>query len=161
VTGSRAPAPVLRMNWYFVVGLAVVVGSAAAYGIFLRGTSALAHADLVWEGAVIDSMPSDARRYRVTLEPPRGRPKVGETQPWLASIADAQKRPLSGCQLHFGGIMPEHGHGLPTEPRLTQEPEPGRYLIEAVRFSMRGYWRMSLEIAGCGLPDLASFDLRL
>jgi hypothetical protein len=42
--------------------------------------------------------------------------------------------------------MPEHDHGLPTQPRVTEEINPGTYLLEGVRFHMPGKWSMVISI---------------
>jgi hypothetical protein len=95
------------------------------------------------------------------LAPASDRLQVGVTEPWIATIRDPGSKPVSGCRPAFRGWMPEHGHGLPTEPRFTRETEPGRYLIEGVRLSMPGHWQLDLEIVGCGASDVARFELRL
>ena len=54
--------------------------------------------------------------------------------------------------------MPEHDHGLPTAPRVTRELEPGRYLLEGVRFHMGGRWELILQIETAGAADTARFE---
>jgi hypothetical protein len=61
----------------------------------------------------------------------------------------------------FDGTMPAHGHGLPLQPRVTREPEPGVYLIEGVRFSMPGHWQLWLGVDRCGPKDSVTFDVTL
>ena len=41
--------------------------------------------------------------------------------------------------------MPQHGHGLPTRPRVTRSLGEGIYEIEGVRFNMGGWWGIKLR----------------
>ena len=36
--------------------------------------------------------------------------------------------------------MPEHGHGFPTVPEVTEYLGDGKYLVEGLKFSMPGWW---------------------
>ena len=38
--------------------------------------------------------------------------------------------------------MPDHDHGLPTQPQVTSRLENGDYLLEGVRFHMPGKWQL-------------------
>ena len=42
--------------------------------------------------------------------------------------------------------MPGHVHGLPTKPRITQEIEPGVYIVDGVKFQMKGWWVMKFVL---------------
>jgi hypothetical protein len=59
------------------------------------------------------------------------------------------------------GDMPEHGHGLPTEPEVTEEIEPGVYLLEGMKFSMPGWWEVKLHIKAGTREDSVTFNLQL
>jgi len=54
---------------------------------------------------------------------------------------------VSGATLDIVGGMPEHNHGMPTQPQITEELAPGRYLLEGVRFHMPGLWRLTASIS--------------
>jgi hypothetical protein len=54
--------------------------------------------------------------------------------------------------------MPQHGHGLPTRPRITRELEDGTYLLEGMKFSMTGWWEVKLDIQGPQGPDRVTFN---
>ena len=57
--------------------------------------------------------------------------------------------------------MPEHGHGLPTEPEVTGELDGGRYVVEGVKFSMPGWWVINLHIHTEKERDQASFNVMI
>jgi len=107
---------------------------------------------------------------RTTARPEGGplvaiRPRLASTDPasmhdWLVEITDPAGAPVSGCQVTFAASMPEHGHGLPTEPRVLGEESKGRYRVGGVRFSMPGYWVVTVKLWGCGAPQRVDFDVR-
>jgi hypothetical protein len=57
--------------------------------------------------------------------------------------------------------MPEHGHGMPTQPEVTQELSGGEYLVEGMKFSMPGWWVMKFHIKTIDKEDHATFNLLL
>jgi len=42
--------------------------------------------------------------------------------------------------------MPEHDHGLPTIPRVTEELGGGDYKLDGLRFHMSGYWEVIVTV---------------
>jgi hypothetical protein len=54
--------------------------------------------------------------------------------------------------------MPQHGHGLPTRPRVTREVESGTYLVEGMKFSMPGWWNIKFDIQGSQGRDKVTFN---
>jgi hypothetical protein len=65
---------------------------------------------------------------------------------WHVHISYASGGPVSGATLDIDGGMPEHHHGLPTQPQATAGVTPGDYVIKGVRFSMTGWWVFKLAI---------------
>ncbi|NKB32222.1 MAG: auxin-binding protein [Pseudomonadales bacterium] len=59
------------------------------------------------------------------------------------------------------GGMPEHDHGLPTQPQVTAEISPGVYLIEGIRFHMPGAWQMLFTIQVDGRTTEATLEFQL
>ena len=65
---------------------------------------------------------------------------------WEVVLTD-EDGAVSGATLDIVGGMPEHNHGMPTQPQITEELAPGRYLLEGVRFHMPGLWRLTASIS--------------
>lgn len=65
---------------------------------------------------------------------------------WTLILRDAQGRPVEEAEISVTGGMPEHNHGLPTEPRVTRSLGDGRYLLEGMRFHMQGYWELNIAV---------------
>ena len=57
--------------------------------------------------------------------------------------------------------MPEHDHGLPTQPEVTMRLYNGDYLLEGVRFHMQGHWELQIEFQYAGVDDTAIIDFDL
>jgi hypothetical protein len=104
--------------------------------------------------------PSAAGRYIATLEPARPlRPRQMQTV--RVTLRDAEGRAIDEAQISIDGGMPQHGHGLPTRPRVTRNLGEGSYEIEGVRFNMGGWWEFKLAIAGSRGADTVIFNLDL
>src|SRR5688572_18083791 len=72
--------------------------------------------------------------YTATLEPSQPlRPRKLQTV--QVRIMDASGQPVDGATITIDGGMPQHGHGLPTRPRVTRHLGAGVYQIEGVRFN--------------------------
>ena len=99
-------------------------------------------------------------RYLATLEPARSlRPRQMQTVRVI--VRDAEGRAIDDAQISIDGGMPQHGHGLPTRPRVTRNLGDGIYEIEGVRFNMGGWWEFKLAIAGSNGADTVTFNLDL
>jgi hypothetical protein len=95
-----------------------------------------------------------------TLEPARPlRPRQMQTV--RVTVRDAEGRAIDEAQISIDGGMPQHGHGLPTRPRVTRNLGDGMYEIEGVRFNMGGWWEFTLDIAGSRGADTVTFNLDL
>jgi hypothetical protein len=69
--------------------------------------------------------------------------------------------PLTDAAITIDGGMPQHGHGLPTRPRVTQNLGNGLYEISGVRFNMGGWWELKLIIETPAGTDTVTFNLGL
>jgi hypothetical protein len=104
--------------------------------------------------------PSAGGRYVATLEPAKPlRPRQMQTV--RITVRDAEGRAIDEAQISIDGGMPQHGHGLPTRPRVTRNLGDGMYEIEGVRFNMGGWWEFKLAIAGSRGADTVTFNLNL
>ncbi|UCD34031.1 MAG: FixH family protein, partial [Nitrospiraceae bacterium] len=86
---------------------------------------------------------------------------INTIQAWTLTIETANGNPVEGAQIRVDGDMPEHGHGLPTQPEATEYLGDGKYLIEGLKFSMPGWWVIKFNIASGSQQDIAVFNLLL
>lgn len=98
--------------------------------------------------------------YTATLQP-RQPLRLRQLQTVPVLIADAGGRPIDGAVISVDGGMPEHAHGLPTQPRVTRALGGGMYEIEGVRFSMGGWWQLKLAVDSPAGADSVTFNLEL
>ena len=98
--------------------------------------------------------------YVATLEPSRElRPRQMQTV--RVTVRDTDGRSVDGATLAIDGGMPQHGHGLPTRPRMTRAVSAGTYEVEGVRFNMGGWWEFKVTITSERGADTVTFNLSL
>jgi hypothetical protein len=101
---------------------------------------------------------STAGTYRVALVPPATMPAINQMHSWKVRLASPDGTPVHGATFAVDGGMPQHGHGLPTQPRVTREQPDGTYLLEGMKFSMTGWWEVKLAIQGPLGADRVTFN---
>ena len=80
---------------------------------------------------------------------------------WHIRVLDRDDQILELEELNVFGGMPEHDHGLPTQPQVTRRLDNGDYLLEGVRFHMQGHWELQIEFQYAGVDDTAIIDFEL
>lgn len=98
-------------------------------------------------------------RYTASIEPPAQPLKPRRMLTLQVSIRDAAGNPIDGAQIEVDGGMPQHGHGLPTKPRVTKNLGDGRYEIDGLRFNMGGWWELRLAVTTAAGTDRVTFNL--
>ena len=98
--------------------------------------------------------------YVATLEN-RGPVRVRQMQTVRVAIVDGNGRAVDGATLAIDGGMPQHGHGLPTRPRMTGAWAPAAIEVEGVRFNMGGWWEFKVTITSERGADTVTFNLSL
>jgi hypothetical protein len=95
--------------------------------------------------------------YVSEVEPP----PVNDLHAWTLHVETAAGAPVEEASIRVAGDMPAHGHGLPTQPQVTEYLGGGDYRVEGMKFSMGGEWVITFEIEAGALRDSVSFDLTL
>jgi hypothetical protein len=103
---------------------------------------------------------SASRQFTATLQPDQPL-RLRRMQTVRVAITDAAGAPVDNATIQIDGGMPEHGHGLPTRPRVTRALGNGLYEIEGVRFNMGGWWEFKLAINASSGSDVVTFNLAL
>jgi hypothetical protein len=80
---------------------------------------------------------------------------------WHMRVLDRDGEIIELEELNVFGGMPEHDHGLPTQPQVTKRLDNGDYLLEGVRFHMQGLWELQIEFQYAGVDDTAIIDFDL
>ncbi len=84
---------------------------------------------------------------------------VGRIISWKLRVETADGHPLKNAEVLLSGGMPEHGHGLPTMPKVTEGTVPGDYIVQRLKFSMPGWWVMTFKIKAQDTEDVITFNL--
>ncbi|CAN5313422.1 FixH family protein [soil metagenome] len=105
---------------------------------------------------------TDHAQYRVQVRSDVLPVPMRQLPTWRIHISDASGMPVRQAVVQVSGGMPEHHHGLPTQPRVTELPAAGDYLVNGVRFSMTGRWVLILAIRESdGHSDTVTFSFVL
>jgi len=86
---------------------------------------------------------------------------INETHAWTLRIETDDGSPVTDADIAIDGGMPEHNHGFPTAPRVTENLGEGDYLLEGMRFNMGGVWVLTLEVRSGGQSDTVTFEFEL
>jgi len=100
-----------------------------------------------WSAASVNGL------FNITLGPRSGTVTIGKFQVWHLRLTNADGELVFPARFAIGGGMQGHGHGLPTQPRVTGFLDDGRYVIEGMKFNMAGDWTLYLTIEAELGPD--------
>ena len=98
--------------------------------------------------------------YEARLEPVEPL-RTRKLQTVRLSVRTAEAAPVEGARIVVDGGMPQHGHGLPTRPRVTRSLGAGTYQVEGVKFNMGGWWELRFRIDSEAGTDSVTFNLDL
>ena len=99
--------------------------------------------------------------YRAAIKPDGDSIPQGKLQKWTLHLDAANGSPVSAASVAVDGGMPQHGHGLPTKPRVTRELGNGDYLVEGMKFNMGGWWVVKFRVSSTVGADSLVFNLNL
>ena len=69
--------------------------------------------------------------YRGSFQPAGDSIRVGRMHSWRLHLETADGKPVDDATIAVDGGMPQHGHGLPTKPRVTKRLGDGEHVIRA------------------------------
>jgi hypothetical protein len=99
--------------------------------------------------------------YKASIIPRADPIPLNKIHSWQLHVEDSSGQPLTEATIIVGGGMPQHGHGLPTQPKVTQNLGRGDFLVEGLRFQMHGWWIVTFEITSAAGMDKVTFNLQL
>jgi len=130
----------------------------AAFGLTLAGAAAAA--TQVHDPALMRT--SEKGHFRVQISSDASPIPMRRIHSWTIRLSDDTGRPVERAAIRVNGGMPDHHHGLPTRPQVAATEVPGVYKINGLRFSMTGWWVLSLDIATPdGRADSITFNVTL
>jgi hypothetical protein len=99
-------------------------------------------------------------RFVAQVEP-REPIRVNRLHAWRLDVRDRDGNGVAGASVTVDGGMPQHGHGLPTRPRVTEDLGHGGYEVDGMRFNMGGWWVVTFRITTPAGTDIVTFNLML
>lgn len=104
---------------------------------------------------------SEKGAFKATIRPLADPIPLNKVHSWKLHVEDSRGGTLERATIQVDGGMPQHGHGLPTEPQVTQELGGGDYLVEGMKFQMPGWWVVRFRISSGETTEEVTFNLRL
>ena len=104
---------------------------------------------------------SEGGAYRATIRPQGDSIPQGRMHSWTLHLETATGVPVDSATLAVDGGMPQHGHGLPTKPRITRQLGNGDHLVEGLKFNMGGWWTVKFRVQAPAGADSVVFNLKL
>jgi len=154
-TVERAEEDVLRSIGLYALALVVLLGLAFSAYLLVPPVAQKPELDTSRERTTANGL------YVAAIAPEAAEIKQGELQSWTITVKTAVGQPVSDATIKVDGGMPDHNHGLPTAPEITENLGEGRYRIEGVRFSMSGWWELRFDITSPAGNDTVTFNLVL
>lgn len=138
-----------------IIGVVVVVVLAAIALVVLR-------MNYVPDGLDTSTTRSSEQGiYRVSYEPELNPVPINQIQTWTIRVIQPEGEPVEDAVITVDGGMPQHGHGLPAVPKVTEYLGDGRYRVDGMKFNMPGWWVVTFEITRDSTTDGVTFNLML
>jgi len=106
------------------------------------------------------SKETDGGLYTASLESELDSFVLNEIHTWVLTLTDADGDIVSDATVTLDGGMPEHAHGFPTEPTVTNN-EDGTYSVDGVKFQMGGWWQFDFTISGSAGSDTVQLNVNV
>lgn len=113
------------------------------------------------EHDVASTQLSEQGLFRISYQSELDPVEINSIHNWTLIVETADGAPVEDATIRVDGGMPDHGHGLPTAPEVTENLGNGNYRVEGIRYSMPGWWTMTFEITAGGATDRVTFNLVL
>ena len=104
---------------------------------------------------------SAAGLYRGTIRPQGDSIPQGRLHRWTLHLENSAGQPIEVAQIVVDGGMPQHGHGLPTKPRVTRHLGAGDHVVEGMKFNMGGWWVVTFRVSASAGQDSLTFNLKI
>ena len=147
----------LRLRRPILIAAAALTILVLAYLGFTMWRMSYVPADLDYSTTQL----SESGLYQATIVPETEPIAINHLHTWVIHIETPDGQPLTDATVTVDGDMPQHGHGMPTRPQVTQNLGNGDYLVEGMKFQMGGWWVVDFLIGEGSEQDKVSFNLML
>jgi hypothetical protein len=155
---STAPGPRRRVWLWLGLAAGLLLAILLAAWVFMRLSGSMGvPANLDYSTTRL----SAAGLYQASFSVSEPAIHINKLHTWTLHIETPNGQPIEEATIAVDGDMPQHGHGMPTRPQVTQNLGGGDYLVEGMKFQMGGWWVMDFDITVDGQTDRVSFNLML
>ena len=147
-------AVVLLAAFYYLMP---TVGARYLHPLMMGGEATSQPANLDASTSVL----TDQELFRVSYTSNVETIPLNQIHSWTLHVETADGQPVENAEISIDGGMPQHGHGLPTSPQVTENLGGGDYLVEGMKFQMLGWWEVRIDISADGRSDTGTFNLIL
>lgn len=132
-----------------------MIGPRFLHPMMMGSESAPASLDLA------TSRPTDNGQFIASWRSDTDEVPLNQMHTWTLTVTTPDGAPVENAEILVDGGMPQHGHGLPTSPQVTEYLGNGEYRVEGLRFQMTGWWEVKFNISAGGQTDSITFNLTL
>jgi hypothetical protein len=104
---------------------------------------------------------SDQGLFQVTYASAKSPISINQIHAWTVHLETADGQIVEQAEITVSGGMPQHGHGLPTQPQMTETLGNGDFLVQGLKFNMPGWWEVTFHIKANAQSDSITFNLVL
>jgi hypothetical protein len=104
---------------------------------------------------------SEQGLFNVSYTASTGTIPINQMHQWTLHVERTDGTPVEDATITVDGDMPQHGHGMPTQPQVTENLGNGDYLVDGLRFQMGGWWLMDFTITAGSETDTVHFNMML
>lgn len=87
--------------------------------------------------------------------------EINQFLEWILTVKTVAGEVVAPARISVDGGMQVHGHGLPTQPQISEYPGEGNYLIKGLKFNMNGNWELAFDIQTEDQQDSVVFELKI
>ncbi len=125
---------------------------------FLNFVIFLIYSSALNAGSLINSEPLSTKNFSLHFYNQSRSLDINKIHRWVIELKDSDGKIVENAKFSLEGGMPEHDHGLPTEPRVTRYLGDGKYQLEGLKFHMSGLWQLDIVIEANGHRDKVQFS---
>ncbi len=144
-----------RLRWPLAVSAVLVLLAVLLGAMYFHTPAIPADLDLA------TARRTEQGRYQVSYTPHSEAIRLNTLHSWTLHVETADGRPVADASISVDGDMPQHGHGLPTQPQMTHYLGNGDYRIDGMKFQMGGWWVVDFTIDAHGQHDRVRFNVIL
>jgi hypothetical protein len=142
------------LRWTLAIASVVLILIVAAFGLMMHHMS-----DVPADLDLATTRRSEQGFYQLRYTSGDTAIPLNQLHSWRLHIKTPDGQPVNDAIVSVDGGMPQHGHGLPTQPQVTQNLGNGEYLVEGMKFQMSGWWVVDVTVDAHGQRDTVRFNL--